>query len=41
MGYVMKENERVDMAKLDAALAGKDVGLRMALKSDMARMRLI
>jgi hypothetical protein len=41
MGYVMRENEKVDMAKLDTALAGKDVTQRIALKADMARMRLI
>jgi hypothetical protein len=41
MGYVMRENEKVDMAKLDAALAGKDVTERMALKASMARLRLI
>jgi hypothetical protein len=41
MGYVVKENERVDLVKLDAVLAGKNVTERIALKADMARLRLI
>jgi hypothetical protein len=41
LGYVMKENEKVDMVKLDAALAGKEISSRMALKADLARLRLI
>ena len=41
LGYVMKENERVDMVKLDAALAGKEISSRLALKADLARLQMI
>jgi hypothetical protein len=41
LGYRMKENEKIDLVELDRVLAGKDTLERIALKTDMSRLRLI
>jgi hypothetical protein len=41
LGYEIKPNAKINMFELDAALAGKDVGKRMALKKNLAFLRMI
>jgi hypothetical protein len=41
MGFVIKENEIIDTVALDAAMAGKDVTQRLAIKSALTKMSLI
>ena len=41
MNFVIKENELIDTMALDAALKGRDVTERFALKSALAKLALI
>jgi hypothetical protein len=41
LGFTIKENEHVDVVALDAAMAGKDVTQRLAIKSALAKLALI
>jgi hypothetical protein len=41
LGFLIQENELIDVNKLDAAMAGKNVTERLAIKSALAKLALI
>jgi hypothetical protein len=41
MGYTIEDDKHVDVGKLDAAMKGRDVTERLALKSALAKLALI